>query len=259
MSLYISQQGRFGNNLFQYFFGYILSKKLETDFYTLFNLPVPFLPNKERHTSEFNLHVTERYMPDKIQFEIKDILVDKNIDLIVNEIKKHEFKNILVTGYFQDINYYLPYIQEIISLFKNSKQYLNIKKQIDPNGTGICIRKGDIVGTSYELSDEWYLKNAEKFKNTAIYITSDQIHHSVCQAIIKNYGAKIVDGNALQTILAFSCFKNLVLSQGTFNWWAGILCEGNVYSMLPKSGWNSDDAFINLKTPWWNWLKIEEV
>lgn len=259
MSLYISQQGRLGNNLFQYFFGYVLSKKLQTDFFTLFNLPVPFLPDREKHNSNFDLVIDERYMPDKMQFEINGKYVDKDLDLLVNEIKKHNADNILVNGYFQDINYYLPYLQEIISFFKDSQEYKKIKQKIDPNGTGICIRKWDIVGTSSELPDIWYIKNAEKFKDTSIYLTSDQINHPVCQYILQNFNAKIVEGNTVQTILAFSCFKNLILSQGTFNWWAGILCEGNVHSMLPETGWNSNDAFINLKTPWWNWLTIDNI
>lgn len=259
MSLYVSQQGRLGNNLFQYFFGYVLAKKLQTDFFTLFNLPITFLPNREKYISTFDLTVNEQYMPDKMQFEIDGVYVDKNLDLVAEEIKKHNANNVIINGYFQDINYYLPYLQEILFFFKNSKEYQNIKKQIDPNGTGICIRKSDVVSTSSELPDTWYIKNAEKFKDTSIYITSDQINHPLCQFIIQNYDAKIVDGNAIQTILAFSCFKNLVLSQGTFNWWTGILCEGNVYSMIPETGWNSNDAFINLKTPWWNWLKLEEI
>ena len=33
MSIYMSSQGRLGNNLFQYFFAKILSENLRTDFY----------------------------------------------------------------------------------------------------------------------------------------------------------------------------------------------------------------------------------
>ncbi len=256
MNLYISQQGRLGNNLFQYFFGYILAKKLQANFFTLFNLPVPFLSNREKYTSTFDLTVNEVYMTDKIQFEINNKYIDKNFNLIANEINKYNANNIIINGYFQDINYYLPFLQEILSFFKNSEEYKSIKKQIDPKGTGICIRKGDIVNTPFELPDKWYIKNAEKFKDTPLYITSDQINHPLCQHIIKTYNAKIINKNAIQTILAFSCFKNLILSQGTFSWWTGILCEGNVYSTLPKTGWNSNDNFINLKTPWWHWTPL---
>jgi hypothetical protein len=258
MNLFVSQQGRLGNNLFQYFFGYILAKQLNTDFNTLFKLPVSFIPNKEKKATVFDLIVNELYTKDKIQIEINGALIDKNIQLIAKEIKKYNAKNILVNGFFQDINYYLPHLQEILSLFKNSEECKHIKNQTDLDGTGICIRKGDIAGTCFELPDEWYLKNAEKFKDTSLYITSDQINHPLCQQIIKNYNAKVIEGSAIQTILTLSCFKNLILSQGTFSWWAGILCEGSVYSMIPKTGWNSNDNFINLKTPWWHWNHLTD-
>jgi len=253
MNLFISKQGRLGNNLFQYFFGYVLSKKLNCNFYTLFNLNLTFLPNHEKYNTSYDLIIEEVYEKDSIKFKINSKIIDKNLDILCDEIIKHKGSNILLHGFFQDINYYLPYIQNIQNLFKQTNIYNNIKEQINKNSTGIIVRKGDIINTENELPDSWYFLNAEKFKNESIFITSDTLNHPTCQHLIKHYNAVPIIDTPINTILIFSCFKNLILSQGTFSWWAGILCENNVYAMKTKKGWNSDDNFINLKTPWWHW------
>jgi hypothetical protein len=254
MNLFISKQGRLGNNLFQYFFGYVLSKKLNCNFFTLFNLNLSFLPNFENHTTKYDLVVNEIYEKDGIKFKINNTTLDKNIDVLCQHLLQSKCNNILIQGFFQDINYYLPYVEEIRSFFKNSLEYQNIKKKYNKNSTGIIVRKGDIVNTENELPDSWYFSNAKNFENTPIFITSDTLSHPTCQTLIKQYNAISIHESSIDTIFIFSCFQNLILSQGTFSWWAGFLNQNNVYCKVPSVGWNSNDAFINLKIPWWNWI-----
>ena len=260
MNIYLNPQGRFGNNLFQYFFGYVFSQKTGENFFTRFKLnEAPFLPDRYSDFTSFDGVLEEVWNKEKYILVFNNKEIAKDIDSICTALMASGCKHVIATGYFQDFNYYIPYHNEIKQFFQNNERFIKIKKKIDNEGTGILIRKGDIINTCNELPDDWYIKMAEKFKNTQIYFSSDTINDPTCQKLSQFYKAKFVQGNSLDTILAFSQFKNLILSQGTFNWWAGFLNENNVYSMIADSGWNSNKSDVNLKTPWWNWLKLEEI
>jgi hypothetical protein len=260
MNLYLNPQGRFGNNLLQYFFGYVFSQKTGANFFTRFKLnEAPFLPDQYSDFTAFDGTLEEIWNKDKYTLVFNKKEIAKDIDSICTALTTSGCKHIVATGYFQNFNYYIPYHNRIKQIFKDNEHFIKVTKNIDKEATGILIRKGDIINTCNELPDIWYIKMAEKFKNTQIYFSSDTINHPTCQKLSQLYNAKFVQGNPLNTILAFSQFKNLVLSQGTFNWWAGFLNENNVYSMTPKTGWNSEQCEIDLKIPWWNWLNLEKI
>lgn len=259
MKLFLNKEGRLGNILIKYFFGYVLSKKLNCEFYTRFKHNVPFLTEYYSDHSVFDTCLYENWSGDNYELFLDDKKITKDLNSIVSALIECKKEFINVAGYYQNIDYYTPYVDEIRTLIKDNKYFFEITKDVPKNATGILIRKGDIINSPHELPDEWYLSMAKKHKTTPIYFSTDTIQHPVCQKLMHEYGAKFIQASALDTILIFSQFKNLVLSQGTFSWWAGFLNENNIYSMISTSGWNSDSCDVNLKTPWWNWLKLEEV
>ena len=259
MNLYLNKEGRLGNTLLKYFFGFVLSKRTEANFFTRFELEVPFLPNRYSNHNTFDGTLYENWTDNKYDLFFKDKKIEKNLDSIADTLLTSGCEHIDIAGYYQNVNYYIPYVHIIRHIFKNNYYFIHITKDFDFNATGILIRKDDIINSPHELPDEWYLKLAEKFKDTQIYFSSDTLQHPTCQKIVRKFGAKFIQATPLNTILLFSNFKNLVLSQGTFSWWAGFLNENNVYSMVSTTGWNSDDCEVDLKTPWWNWLKLNEI
>jgi len=259
MNLYLQQEGRLGNLLLKYFFGVVLSQRTNFNFYTLFKLDIPFLEDKFSEQIIFDGVLKEQWTGSRYTLLFNNKEINKDLDSISEALLNSSCKHINIIGYYQNINYYTPHIYTIRDLFKQNKHYRQIVEKLDKNGTGVLIRKADIINTPHELPDSWYFKMVEKFKDTQIYFSSDTPNHPTCQHLIYNYNAKFVSGSAIDIILAFSYFKNLILSQGTFSWWSGILNENNVYSMIPNTGWNSDQYDVNLITPWWNWLKLEEI
>jgi hypothetical protein len=259
MKLFLNKEGRLGNCLLKYFFGYVLSKKTGAEFYTRFDLNIPFLQNYYLEKNTFDATLYENWIENIYELFLNDKKISKDLDSIANELLALNAENINVAGYYQNIDYYIPYINDIINIFKNNDYYAKLSSNIYTEATGILIRKGDIVSSPHELPDEWYFKMAEKFKDTQIYFSTDTLYHPTCQKLMLNFNAKFIQASPLDTILIFSQFKNLILSQGTFSWWAGILNENNVYSAIPDSGWNSNECDVNLQTPWWNWLKISEI
>lgn len=259
MNLYLNKEGRLGNTLLKYFFGFVITRRTEANFFTRFKLNIPFIEEKYSDRTTFDGTLLENWNGNTYTLLLNDKEISKDLDGIATELFNSGCQHINVSGYYQNVNYYIPYVHVIRHIFKNNDHYLKLTENIDTSGTGLLIRKDDIINSPHELPDDWYIKMANKFKDTQIYFSSDTIHHPVCQTLAREYGAKFIQANSLDTILVFSQFKNLILSQGTFSWWAGFLNEDNVYSMIPDSGWNSDQCDVNLKTPWWNWLKLKEI
>jgi hypothetical protein len=248
MKIYINGSGRLGNNLFQYFFGKILSHELNCDFFTNFEIPNDFgisnklssLPNRnfkmlQEHWNSYNL---------KLRFDNKEI--SQNIDSITKAIRDSNFENIVCDGYFQNYDYYSNYSE----LIKNS---FNIEKKLQDNTLGIHIRKGDIRKTDNELPDEWYLNILNTFPNHLKIITTDSPNDPIVRKMV-DAGCELYQNTPEKTIIEFSNFSDLVLSQGTFSWWMGYLSDGVKHNLIPTKGWNSKISDIKLLPNEKNWL-----
>ena len=55
------------------------------------------------------------------------------------------------------------------------------------------------------------------------YISSDSIEHEICTRLIQKYNLKVINLNEVKTIMLGSTCKYIVLSNGTFSWWIGML------------------------------------
>jgi hypothetical protein len=67
--------------------------------------------------------------------------------------------------------------------------------------------------------------------------------------MLKKYNASIFNDTEKNTISFLSAHNNLILSQGSFSFWSGFLCDGNnIINAIPKTGWNStvDDIGVDL-------------
>jgi len=248
MKIYVSSQGRLGNNLFQYFFALILSRKLKAELYTLFTIPETFGLDYNLGTkpeSNFCLLFEKCQGPHR-ELLLNGKIIEDDWENIVNEILKLKVENVVVTGFFQILSYYL----DEKDFIKNS---FSCKIQKEENTFGIHLRKDDITGTQNDLPDFWFESMSERFPHHTKFLTTDSPNCSLVQRLMSK-GFQLWDSSPEDTILKFAGFSDIVLSQGTFSWWIAFLSEGRKHNLIPEIGWNSEKSRIKLFPPWENWV-----
>jgi len=248
MKVFVSPQGRLGNNLLQYFFAKILSDKLNAEVFTLFDLPNSFgLDYKKGERPQKNFC----FLFEDCRGPYRSLLLNgKKIqdgwENIVDQILKLNVENVLVTGYFQIFSYFSEEKELIRKNFK-----FETKKQ--ENVIGIHLRKDDISGTQNDLPDLWFEEMSSIFENHKKFLTTDSPECPIARRILSN-GFELWESSPEETIITFSSFSDVVLSQGTFSWWIAFLSEGKKHNLIPETGWNSEKSRIKLFPKLENWI-----
>lgn len=218
-------QGRFGNNIFQYVFGYLLAKKWN---YSLSCPPIPefsFLP--------FNINGNTY----KDLIEIKE---GNDYDTITTYDQLEQYKNkngILLNGYFQMFNLYKDNISEIKSLFDPLFPIIpNIK--IDDNDIVLHIRREDYVYSNYQLNINYYTKILDENNFKKIYVVGVGINDAIVKNSLAKYNPIYINASSFDSFKFIMCFKNVIMSNSTFCWWAAFLSKSatKIYFPIPIKG-----------------------
>lgn len=221
-------KGGLGNQLFQYAFALFLKNKFDT---------------------EVNLEVSWYKEQSFRRFVLNDLLVNNEFSL-VNSVPSFINKRInqgylsenLITflikkNYFLPINFYDGYWQDIFfANFLKDKIFFKsniLKKIINEDYYVIHLRRGDFKRSKVHivLSDEYYLKFVEVFKDKKIYIISEEEEDAI------NLKKKIkldLEYYKCSDLEAFSIIYNAmggIASNSTFCWWAIFLSESRNWLM----------------------------
>ena len=141
---------------------------------------------------------------------------------------------------------------------KNKKVYEEIKKS---NSVCVHIRRGDYVGSFYEVCTKEYYLDAiklmnKKVKNTHFYIFSDDISWAK-----ENLGLKDVTyidwkNNQYQDLKLMSSCKNFIMSNSSFSYWAQFLSENEEKVVIAPSKWFKNGKKIDIYEDSWNLIEI---
>jgi hypothetical protein len=230
---------RHGNQLCQYFTGRIISEKLK---FKLFGF------TKEYH--EFCLNGVDLvYNQDGYQlYETPVQVIGSNnpnfkIEDIYNDLTP---RKIILDGYFQKKDFYTPFKEEL-------KQWYGFNKIQVPNDNVVMhIRLGDLRETNHPdlLPLDYYIDALSLIDNPGkITICSDTPTDEYIQYFVRNHNAEIFIGNEKETICFMASHNNLILSVGTFSYWAGFFSDGtNIINAIPTKGNNrvSSDNTVDL-------------
>ena len=134
----------------------------------------------------------------------------------------------------------------------------NIFKERYNNNTDVFIhvRLGDI--SHFSPGFQYYDEVLSKLEFSKGFISSDSIGDVICTELIEKYHLEVIEMTEVNTIMFGSTCKHIILSQGTFSWWIGLLgFHSNVY--YPKINENMrwhGDIFV---FPSWNKVDFQNL
>jgi hypothetical protein len=161
-----------------------------------------------------------------------------------------------VSGYFQSYKYFEPF--NLLLKFTDSVHFDYVRELVKATGADTCIhiRRGDYLTSlkHYVLPDSYYMNALSKFNSKKVIIFSDDKNYaSMFKARHCMNGQmtfEVWDSiDAVHDLAAMSFFKNIVMANSTFSWWAAYLSNARV--ICPKKYFCSDVNMDDFYLPSW--------
>lgn len=258
MSLFIRLRGGLGNQMFQYASALSLSHK-ESQKLVIDNFS-GFLNDKKYQRSFmldfFNINSTKIFdnkifsliylIKFKFFHSLNRRLYIKTFNYFddnysINKISFHKNKDIYLNGLWQNFKYFDHLKAKITKEFTIKKKYrVNIRNSFKNfninNSISVHIRNYDKKQKKKKnnLPELYYLRAFEyivnKIKNPKFYVFSDDV--SYASFLLKNFEYDIViannlsmENNEIADFTLMSQFKNFIVANSTFSWWAAYLSK----------------------------------
>jgi len=269
--------GGIGNQLFCYFAGYYLAKKLGYElkvdvsdirskrsvhdvsiealelpgtFFETPSSPVQILLNRVRNKVHRTL---PKLRISRSSFTSKEIGFDPLLDKVTTPVS--------IQGYFQSYKYFTSFSNEVkvIKLKDPTPWYLQMEKTLsDKKFTSVHVRRGDYVNYSQTyglLSVKYY---EEAIRNLSqqnllnqLYIFSDDIDaardmlsHSVPEDTI--WIDPPSESNPVESLMLMSLASSNIIANSTYSWWGATLNKEKTAVIAPKKWFRSmlDPEFL---------------
>ncbi|HYN80859.1 MAG TPA: alpha-1,2-fucosyltransferase [Gemmatimonadaceae bacterium] len=241
--------GNLGNWLFQYCFGRILAERL------VYRLEAPPIPGMSgtRDTvrgadySDREPLVLRGQKPDLSFLEAPD---------------RPQF--LLLTGYFQRYEYYLPHRNRI-------REWLSVEDNIPSDVTSddvvVSIRRGRDYIPRYGLPLSYYEDALSSISHDRVFVCTNEPDDPFVKKFSRRHSAVVRAGSfqrgeigpaylsgALDNLMFIRKFNKIVMSNSSFAWWAAFLSDAaEVIGPRPASGmWSATDPIsrnMNLEVP----------
>jgi hypothetical protein len=225
-------------------FGRIISERLKFKLFGIDNKHREFSltgVNLNYNQPDYGYHETPiQYIGTSHMYDYSESLnwahPDVDLDAICNDTTP---RKIVLEGFFQRKKYFIPYKEQIKSW------YNFIKYDIPTDHAAIHIRLGDLRETNHPdlLPVEYYHKALDMLNFTELTICTDTPYDSeYILPLVEKYNAKLFAGNERETICFLAAHNNLVLSVGSFSFWASLFSNGeNIINAIPTMGNNRID------------------
>ena len=278
--------GGIGNQLFCYFAGYYLAKKLESTLKVdvsdirnkrsvhdvsieALDLPGIFFAYPENQIQDFFSRVRNKLIklfPFLGRLDRVHISKSIGFDPEMEEIRTP----IAIQGYFQSYKYFEEFTKDklLVALKHPSTWYSQMQNDLSGKEfTVIHVRRGDYraLSTTFGLLGAKYYEEALLFLGKSnnlhrVYVFSDDI-----QAAQKMLGRKVPpdtvwinppqESNAVESLLLMSLAKSNIIANSTYSWWGAALAQEKDCVVAPKKWFRAMDDPQDIYPP--NWHLIE--
>lgn len=225
MKVIVKLMGGLGNQMFQYAFGYTLSKEYGAELYGI-SPKFPLLMHQIFHIG----FPEERLIwSDRIKERPNQNYADNKLDNFLNLKDGHY----LIDGYWQHENYFKKYKEDIKKIYTLPKFY------VPDNDLVIHVRRGDYVNSpsvrrAHFVCDlNWYKKAISHFNFNRLHIVSDDINW--CRINFAEYEPVTPSLEELDTLGYISSFNNIIISNSSFGWWGAYLSDS--HNVIYPSVW----------------------
>ena len=235
----VRYDGNLGNHLFQYCFGRILAERLG---YKLQAAPIPGFPGTQQQVGGADYSGREPLVlrgqkPDLSPLEVPGVA-----------------RHVVCSGYFQRYEYYRPHAARIKSWLAVRDE---IPDQVSPNDIVLSIRRGRDYIPRFGLPLSFYEQALSTVPHERVYICTNEPGDPFVRHLARRHGATIRAGTfqggkvppdywsgALDQLLFIKKFRNIVVSNSSFSWWAAYLSSAErIVFPIPASGlWARNDA-----------------
>lgn len=213
----IHPKGRLGNLMFQYALGRIIAEHKD---YAM-DMELPF-DNAKKLSGK---HV--RTPVDKLtehRIDLQAILADKS------------HRRIFLQGFFQRVEYYEPYKEQIREWFKIKENY----RKPGFNDLVLHVRGGDLYNKGGNtqhtpLPYSYYKQVIDLVPYNKLFIVTERPEDIVVQKIHKEHKSEIISQTVEKDYYFMLHARHLALSICTIAWWAGWLGEATVH--FPLTGY----------------------
>ena len=191
--IYVNFLSKFCNNIFQYIYASLLHDKLKDKYILVFSnkcinrneidtKSIPLYPFIMNNNFDYNKNYNEKFNNKN---KIKKISKKVNFNVDLHKVRSVDIKkDIVLSGYFQDIKYYVdkkPYIKDKLKYLLN----LEINNKLTNNDVVVHIRNTDLIYRQYNF--DYYIKCIDDNKFDRIFIISDDVNHDNINNLQKRY------------------------------------------------------------------------
>lgn len=227
---FASSGRNFGNKLFTYALGVILSEEQDLNLYIPPNSHIqrngnvmlfPFVGiQNKRDIMEPSFYVSDSN------------LASMGLDYLIQESKE---KQIFLDGYFSNYDY--------IKNHKNviKKTYASLISEKEIKDDIVIMLRDSNVDPTFALPNQYYLEILENENFNNVYVSYDHYnkHSQLIEKLQKKYKVILLDLDIVELFREITSFSKIIASQGTFSFWASFLSKANkIYWPITKIGPN---------------------
>jgi hypothetical protein len=261
----VKLQGGLCNQVFQWAYGYALSKKLgkelflDCSFYnqncsncTPRNFELHNFPNLDLQIFE-NEAIPLFF--EKPVFKITDNHLYQDIDIETLS------GNLLLDGYFQSEEYFKSYRGNILKLLDLRTVLPNIDYDFS-DSCSLHVRRTDYLNLPkyhLNLNLKYYEEALEKLQPSGkLYVFSDDI--SWCKNVFKFPRMHFIENDsAIEDLYLMSLCSNNIIANSSFSWWGAWLNKNQNKIVVSPSTWFGPDGppYINLIPESWTQIDLK--
>lgn len=166
---------------------------------------------------------------------------------------------IVLNGYFQRVEYYLPFAERIRRWFRMRPIDLPVKP--GPRDVIVHVRRSlDMRVLDRRLQVSFYTEALQRLKSERVFVCGLGLDATIREAL-KPWNPAYLDLDAARTLHLMTKFPQIVMANSTFSWWGAFLSQAEtIIAPLPSRGVMSPDhADIDLRIPESRFTWIEDV